>query len=122
MADFITVLPDRIVVDDQGNYWRDLGDGTYSMCPTSSGNQPIGIVASYVVDKSAEFTDCDCKDKAHAGIVGDPFPGHALGCPLRKKLDPEAIRALSDIVNQPHPRMEQPRSRRIKNPWKKVLR
>lgn len=38
----------EIAMDANGNYWRSYG-GHYSMVPTSTGNEPIEIVARYRV-------------------------------------------------------------------------
>lgn len=40
-------LPPRIVVGKNGAYWRDYGD-YFSMCPVSTDNDPVEIVALYV--------------------------------------------------------------------------
>jgi len=40
-------LPARIVVGANGAYWRDYGD-YYSMCPVSTDNDPVEVVATYV--------------------------------------------------------------------------
>jgi len=51
MSDKVLMLtndfPNRIVVGANGAYWRDYGDG-YSMCPVSTDNDPVQIVAVYV--------------------------------------------------------------------------
>jgi hypothetical protein len=39
-------LPDRIVIGANGAYWRDYGT-YYSMCPVSTDNDPVEIVAAY---------------------------------------------------------------------------
>lgn len=41
-------LPSRIVVDRNGAYWRDFGEGYYSMAIVSTDNDPVEIVAVYV--------------------------------------------------------------------------
>lgn len=43
----LTDLPDRIVVGANGAYWRDFGE-FYSMCPVSTDNDPVDVVAVYV--------------------------------------------------------------------------
>lgn len=44
-------LPTRIVVGANGAYWRDYTDreprGGYSMCPVSTDNDPVDVVAVY---------------------------------------------------------------------------
>jgi len=41
-------LPKRIIVDQNGHYWRDFGGGdSLSMCPTSDANEPTEIAATY---------------------------------------------------------------------------
>lgn len=51
-------LPDRIVVDQNGNYWRDFGDG-YSMVPVSTDNEPVVVTATYrLVQPSTLAVDC----------------------------------------------------------------
>lgn len=40
-------LPARVVVGENGAYWRDYGD-SYSMCPVSTDNDPVVPVAAYV--------------------------------------------------------------------------
>lgn len=39
-------LPKRIIVDQNGHYWRDFGD-SLSMCPTIEANENTTVVASY---------------------------------------------------------------------------
>lgn len=41
-------LPDRIIVDQNGHYWRDFGD-SLSMCPTTEANEPTEVAASYTL-------------------------------------------------------------------------
>jgi hypothetical protein len=53
-----TALPDRIVVGADGAYWRDFGT-SYSMCPVSEDNDPIDIIAVYVLPTDAEPVDAE---------------------------------------------------------------
>lgn len=47
-------LPARVVVGKNGAYWRDYTDDPdlpgYSMCPVSTDNDPVEVVAVYVRD------------------------------------------------------------------------
>ena len=47
MSDMTNDLPGRVVVGANGAYWRDYDDH-YSMCPVSTDNDPIEIIAVYV--------------------------------------------------------------------------
>jgi len=42
-------LPVRVVVDQNGNYWRDYGSH-YSMCPVSEDNEPVTVTMAYIPD------------------------------------------------------------------------
>lgn len=46
-------LPERVVVGENGAYWRDYGD-SYSMCPVSEDNDPVVPVATYVLQPASE--------------------------------------------------------------------
>lgn len=47
-------LPKRIIVDQNGHYWRDFGD-SLSMCPTTEANEDTQIVAVFVPDHRREI-------------------------------------------------------------------
>ena len=50
-------LPDRVIVDQHGHYWRDYGD-SYSMCPVSDENNETQVAAVFVrVDDPPSATD-----------------------------------------------------------------
>lgn len=49
-------LPARVVVGANGAYWRDFGD-FYSMCPVSTDNHPVEIVAVYALSRSVPPKD-----------------------------------------------------------------
>ena len=51
-------LPDRIVVDAHGHYWRDYGTH-WSMCPVSDENVETEAVAVYVRVTDAPTDDAD---------------------------------------------------------------
>lgn len=40
-------LPKRIIVDQNGHYWREWDDGTLSMCPTTEANEKTEVVATF---------------------------------------------------------------------------
>lgn len=44
----VQALPERVVVDANGAYWRSFdSEGFYSMCPVSSDNDPVEEIAVY---------------------------------------------------------------------------
>lgn len=45
----VAALPRRIVVDQNGNYWRSFEPGVYSMCPVGDDNEPVEVVAVYQI-------------------------------------------------------------------------
>lgn len=67
-------LPDRVVVDDHGHYWRDYGTHL-SMCPVSDENVATVIVAAYlpqeIYERRAEWAAVilDAADKAESATA-----------------------------------------------------
>lgn len=61
-------LPPRIVVGANGAYWRDFGD-FYSMCPVSTDNDPVEVVAVYerVTRLPGSLDERDTAGKAEPG-------------------------------------------------------
>lgn len=49
----VDYLPDRVVVGRNGAYWRDYGDW-YSMCPVSTDNDPVDVMAVYERKRAPE--------------------------------------------------------------------
>lgn len=41
-------IPNRVALGANGAYWRDFGDGLYSMCPNSADNDPVEEIAVFV--------------------------------------------------------------------------
>lgn len=52
-GDGTVTLPKRIIVDQNGHYWRDFGD-SISMCPTTDANETTEVTAEYRLVEPAE--------------------------------------------------------------------
>ena len=66
-------LPERVVVDANGAYWRDFGD-YYSMCPTSTDNGPVELAALYV--RSGVESGNARANRIAADFAEIPFENH----------------------------------------------
>ena len=74
-------VPDRIVVGKNGAYWRDFGE-FYSMCPTSTDNDPVDVVAVYELVLTPGMREADQgsgRDASAADVDGAESPSGPRG-------------------------------------------
>lgn len=84
-------LPARVVVGENGAYWRDFGDW-FSMCVVSTDNDPVVPVAVYErvrpgslvlspgqVAKARELLDVICRDSLEGSLADVVAAGREAG-------------------------------------------